>query len=267
MNKLLAFVRRDLATEMSYRFHFCFEIVSIVLSAATYYFLARFIQPALGASFSPHVTDYFAFVLVGLGLNDYQATALTAFSRSIRESQLVGTLEALLSTQTSLSTVILSSAAYPLLWTSFGVFLYSVLGTALFGVRLHSPNWIAAVVILSLSVTVFVGLGILSASFIIVFKRGSPVAWLFGALCWLLGGILYPVSVLPDWLQSLSALLPLTHAIAGMRGALLSAASWSELWPSVLVLLSAAVTVVPLGLASFHYATRWARMAGTLDQY
>jgi ABC-2 type transport system permease protein len=267
MNKLVAFVKRDLVTEMSYRFSFSLQFASILFSVATYYFLARFIEPALDVRGGPRATDYFAFVLVGLGLHDFQATALTAFSRSIRESQLAGTLEALLSTQTSLSTIILSSAAYPFLWTSFGVVLYAVLGTVLFGARLDSPNWVGAGVILALAVVVFSGLGVVSASFIMVFKRGSPVAWLFGGLCWLLGGILYPVSVLPPWLQNVSALLPLTHAIAGMRAALLGAASWVELWPSVLVLAGAAVMVVPLGLASFHYATRWSRTAGTLDQY
>ncbi len=165
-----------------------------------------------------------------MALHDYLATSLDAFSRSIRESQLAGTLEALLSTQTSLPTIILSSSTYPFLWTSLGVVLYLVLGVELFEVQLTSGNWAAAVLILILAVIVFCSLGILSASFIMVFKRGSPIGWLFGGLSWLLGGVLYPVTVLPEWLQQVSRLLPITYAIEGMRAALLQAVSWPELW-------------------------------------
>jgi ABC-2 type transport system permease protein len=80
--------------------------------------------------------------------------------------------------------------------------------------------------LLIVALIVFSGLGILSASFIIILKRGSPISWLFGWLSWLLGGVLYPVAVLPDWLRQISVLLPITYAIEGMRAALLRSAPW-----------------------------------------
>jgi ABC-2 type transport system permease protein len=266
MRKVLAFLKRDVRAELSYRFSFLFNVLSVFFEIASYYFLARFIGgsvPGLG----PYGGDYFAFVLVGVALHHYFATALAAFSRSIRESQLAGTLEALLATQSSLPTIVLSSAVYPFLWTSANILLYLVVGAGLFGAPLASANWGAAVVLLTLALVAFSGLGILSASFTLVFKRGSPVAWLFGALSWLLGGVLYPVTVLPEWLRHLSALLPITHAIEGMRAALLRAAPWSDLWPSLLWLLLFALAVFPLSLLSFQYAARWTRIAGTLAQY
>ena len=113
MSKLLAFLKRDLRAELSYRFSFLFNVLAVFLEIASYYFLARFIGtavPGLGL----YGDDYFAFVLVGVALHHFLATALAAFSRSIRESQLAGTLEALLATQSSLPTIILSSAAYRL---------------------------------------------------------------------------------------------------------------------------------------------------------
>lgn len=106
-----------------------------------------------------------------------------------------------------------------------------------------------------------------SATFILVFKRGSPVAWLFASLSWLLGGVLYPVAVLPDWLRVPAALLPITHAIEGMRPAVLQAAAWSALGPSLLPLALFALGLLPLSLVGFHYAARWARIAGTRAQY
>jgi len=267
MNKPLAFVQRDLLVEVSYRFPFVFQVIWTCLSIASYAFLGRFIGRVMVPPLDAYGGDYFAFVLIGVALHDYLTTALDAFSRSIRESQLAGTLEALLSTQTSLPMIILSSAAYPFLWTSCNIALYLALGFGLFGLRLESGNWAAAVLILSLSIVVFSGLGVLSASFTMVFKRGNPMVWLFGGLSWLLGGILYPVTVLPEWLRQVAALLPITYAIEGMRASLLRAASWSELWQSLGPLVLFALTVLPLSLVSFHYATKYARITGTLSQY
>jgi len=267
MKKFLAFLKRDLLTEVSYRFSFVFQVTAVFLSTASYYFLARFIGNAAVPGLDAYGGDYFSFVLIGVALHEYLATSLNAFSRGIRESQLAGTLEALLSTQTSLPTIILSSAAYPFLWTSVTVLFYLALGGMLFGVRFTLGNWVAAGFILLLAVIVFSGLGILSASFTIVFKRGDPIAWLFGGLSWLLGGVLYPVTVLPAWLRPVSALLPLTYAIEGMRAALLRGAPWLELWHSLGPLLLFALPILPFSLLSFHYATRWTRIAGTLSQY
>ncbi len=107
-------------------------------------------------------------------MHDYLSTSLNAFSRIIRESQLAGTLEALLSTQTSLPTIILSSAAYPFLWTSLSVVLYLVLGVGLFGVHL-TGNWAAAGLILILAIVVFSGFGILSKQLMVVSCRLPPI--------------------------------------------------------------------------------------------
>ena len=267
MQKLLAFLKRDLVTEVSYRFSFLFRLLSVFSSVASYYFLARFIGNSSIPELNAYGGDYFAFVLVGVALSDYLSTSLDAFSRTIRDSQLTGTLESLLSTQTSLSTIILCSAVYPFVWTSFHVLLYLFLGVGIFGVHFTVGNWLAPVVLLLLAIVVFSGLGILSASFIMLFKRGSPVAWLFGMVSWLLGGVMYPVTVLPTWLQTLAALLPITYAIEGMRAALLRGATWHELWPSLGALLVFAIIALPLGLVSFQYATRRAQITGTLGQY
>jgi hypothetical protein len=48
---------------------------------------------------------------------------------------------------------------------------------------------------------------------------------------------------------------------------LLRAAPWSDLWHSLGPLILFALVILPVGLVSFHYATRHARIAGTLAQY
>jgi ABC-2 type transport system permease protein len=268
VRKLAAFLRRDFRIETSYRFAFVLQWTWILLSTCSYYYLARFIgKSVLPGTLDAYGGDYFAFVLVGVALDHYHGTSLDAFSRSIRDSQLDGTLEALLATQTSLSTIIILTPAYRFVMTTVGVLLYLGLGVVLFGLPLGGAHWGAAALFLALAIVVFSSIGIFSASFVMIFKRGSPIPLVLGGLSWLLGGVLYPVSVLPKELQAVSAMLPVTYAIDGMRSALIRGASWSAMWKNIGPLLGFAVVLLPLSLWSFRYATRRARIMGTLSQY
>jgi len=267
VSKALAFLVKDLRIQSSYRFMFLIEVLHLFLSIIPYYFLARFIGPAVSGSLQQYGGDYFSFVLVGILLQEYLAMPVTLFARQIRESQLNGTLESLLSTQTSLSTVILLSAVYPFLWATINVIMYVVLGITVFGVHFGQANWIAAALILVCALLAFCGIGILSASFILVFKRGDPLTIGISATSWVFAGVLYPVSSLPSALRVVSAVLPIRYAIDGMRAAVLQSASLQQLWPSLGPLLLFAAVTLPLGLFSFHHANKWVRTVGSLSEY
>ena len=99
------------------------------------------------------------------------------------------------------------------------------------------------------------------------FKRGNPINWLFTSASLLLGGVYYPVSVLPDWLQQVSAFLPMTHALEGIRLAMLQGHNLQMLSTSVLGLGLFTIIVLPLSLVMFQFAVRQAKIHGSLTQY
>ena len=137
----------------------------------------------------------------------------------------------------------------------------------MFGVNMGNANLFAAMIILILTVICFSSLGIISASFIMIFKRGDPVNWVFGSVSALLGGVLYPITVLPGWLQIFSYLLPITYSLRGMRLALLQGYSLAALGLDILALLVFSVVLLPLGILCFRYAVKKAKMEGSLTQY
>jgi ABC-2 type transport system permease protein len=95
----------------------------------------------------------------------------------------------------------------------------------------------------------------------------NPVAMVIGSLSFFLSGVLYPVTVLPDWLRPFGKLLPLTHTLAVLRGALLVGASPAALADSFVALMIFAGMLAPLGAAVFAYALRRARIDGSLSHY
>ncbi|MBN1667099.1 MAG: ABC transporter permease, partial [Anaerolineales bacterium] len=263
----LAFLRRDLRMEASYRLSFFLQFFNIFFSVAVFYFIAQLLGPAALPYLQAYGGDYFSFVLIGIAFAGYFNVGLSSFANSLRTAQTTGTLEAMLSTPTRLSTIILSSSQWSYFMTTVRVLVYLAVGSLLLGVNLENSNLFWSVCILLLTVVTFSSLGILAASFIMVLKRGDPVTWLFGTFSALLGGVYYPVEIMPAWLQWLSAFLPITYALRAMRLALLQGAGWQTLQLDLFVLAFFAVILLPLSLAAFRYAVRRARQDGSLAHY
>ena len=90
---------------------------------------------------------------------------------------------------------------------------------------------------------------------------------LFMSTSELFGGVLFPIAVLPAWLQKISYILPITYSLNGMRHALLQGYSLHALAPDITALIVFSVVLVPLGLLAFKYAVKKAKRDGTLVQY
>ena len=206
-------------------------------------------------------------MLVGMAFYQFLGTGVGALSDSIRRAQTTGTLEALLVTPTPLPVVILASTIFPFLFSALRVVVYLVVGVAVFGVDLSHANVAAALFVLALSSVSFTAIGMLSASWIMIFKGGSPTGFVFGGISAMLGGVLFPQTVLYPWMRPLAVVLPLTHALEAMRGAVLMGEGPAELWPSILALLLFAAVLLPAGVAAFSLAVRRAKRTGSLVQY
>jgi ABC-2 type transport system permease protein len=253
--------------EASYPVSFFLQFFGILFAVFAFYFIARLVGPSAAPYLQAYGGDYFAFVLIGIAFTGYFGVGLTSFSGSLRQAQTTGTLEAMLATPTRISEIVLASAQWDYLLTTLRVVIYLGVGALFLGVSFQESNWAAAALVLVLTVVVFGSLGILAASFIMVLKRGDPITWAFGAVSSLLGGVYYPVEVLPGWLQMLARLLPITYALHAMRLALLQGAGFDILLPDLLALTLFAVILLPLSLLAFQFAVRRARQDGSLTHY
>jgi ABC-2 type transport system permease protein len=259
--KAWAFFKRDLLTDISYKLSFAFQVVDILVGIGAFYFLARMLGKGAFHGYEP-----FAFILVGMAVNGYMGTCLVCFAQSVRGSSPLGTLKMVLVTPTSPVVFILSSSLYPFVRSAVDAVLYLLAGI-LFGLSLGRVNIPAMLLFFVLSVMAFSSIGILSATFTLVFKRGDPFLWLFGGLSWLLGGVFYPVEVLPRFLQRAGQFLPITHALAGMRAALLGSASIAQMLPQIGMLALFCLVGLPVSLLGFCWGVRWARVTGTLTHF
>src|SRR5690242_15708940 len=102
LDKASAVFCRDLLTTIRYRSGFAVMGLGILAELATFYYLAH----AIGPGFRPQGMEYFAFLLVGTGFYTFLMMGINSFLTGVQEAQQTGTLEVLMTSSTSASTLI-----------------------------------------------------------------------------------------------------------------------------------------------------------------
>ena len=262
-DKVLVIARRDLLTAMRYRAGFWSHVIATLAEIAGFYFLAR----AVGPGYRPDGVSYFPFLLVGTSLYGFLLMGTNTFLDSVREAQWSGTMEVLMTTSTPGPVIVLLTALSAYGGRIFDLLLYLGLGVLLFRAPLQHPNVAAALVIFILSLLLAVALGIGAAALQVLTQKGSALLWLFGSVVWLMSGTMFPVSVLPAWVQRVSWLIPLTYSLDGLRAALLRGASLADMSKLISVLAVYAAVLLPASLYLLSATLRHARTRGTLSFY
>jgi ABC-2 type transport system permease protein len=264
--RLSAFLRRDFREALTYKFSFVSSFVGILLSSSTFYFVAKLVPPGT-PSLGPFGGDYFSFAVVGVAFSSLLGMFQEGLSAVVRSAQVSGTLEALLVTPTSIPTVLFGSSLYSLLLQVFRTLLHLGVALAFFGMTLGRINGLGVLIVGVLTVLCFLGVGVLSASFILVYKTGNPFGWILGTVSGLLGGVVFPVALLPPWIRWVSSLLPVTYALDGMRKGLLASAGFAEVLPDIAALAVFNIILLPASLLAFRLAVRKAKKDGTLSHF
>jgi ABC-2 type transport system permease protein len=265
LRDLLVFFQRDLQIASSYRSPFVLELVEALFGATMLYYVALFVDSPELRQALPQGTSYFTYSLVGFVFFDYLHAALDSFDRSLEEARDTGTLEPMLVTQTSLPVLLIGSAFYPFVLTTLRVAVYLGWGSLLFGFPLGGANWLSVCVVLIVTLLSFSGLGIFSSAYLLLFKKGNPSKWFFLGVSSIVGGMLFPVSVLPPWLQVVALLNPVTYALDAMRAALLEGASLSGIAKSLLILFFFTLVLLPTAILAFSWSLKRTKITGTLS--
>src|SRR5216683_1312677 len=267
--RIYAFIARDFRLFVSYRMQFFLRILSILTVVTTLFFISKIFAGFTDPRYSQW-RDPLASWLTGLAVLNYFMTGFSSLANSIRQEQVQGTLESVLLTPINLPTIIVASSAWDFLETTFFSFLYLFFGRVFFNVH-YRGSFFLALMFLLLTTLVLASLGILSASFAMVFKRGDPFGIFLGAGSALFSGVFFPTQLLRDYagpnLGRVSLILPATYGLDGIRQVLIEGHDLMQVKDPLITLLIFLVLLLPFSLWVFGRAVRRAKREGSLIQY
>lgn len=267
--RVRAFVVRDFQLAVSYRLEFFLRILTILITVTTFFFISQIFVGKTNIPFSQWRDPLVAWI-TGFAVLSYFMTGFSSLANAIRSEQAQGTLESVLLTPINLPTVILSSSAWDFVQQTINSFLYLFFGWLFFDVH-YQGNILLALLFLVLTTLVLACIGILSASFAMVFKRGDPFSILLGTGSALFSGVLFPTQLLSLYggrvLGSIPRLLPTTYGLDGIRSVLIEGRGLMEVREPLIVLLCFLIVLLPFSLWVFSRAVRQAKREGSLIQY
>lgn len=256
LRKMALFIKKDFLEEVSYRLSLLEQLAAILAYLITLYFIAKIASNTSAPWLRNYGGDYFAFVLGGIALARFLTIGLSCCPDKMRDAQMTGTLEALFSTPTPPSHIIILTSLWGLIFATLQLLLCFVFGIFVFKVRMPNadlPLAFSALLLTALSVN---GIGMIAAAMTIVFKKPIRIALVFSYLFQVFGGVYYPAHALPPFMQTISRALPFTYSLNVLRSALNQKLPLRELAHDISILIICAAVLFPLGLFAFAYGVR-----------
>ena len=262
---LMAFLRRDWQIHRSYAASWLTALGHLLFAMAAFFLVSRLIDPATPASLAAYGGEYFPFVFLGLLVSRLLNVSLSSLAGNLREEQLQGSLEAILSCPIRLPQLVGGS----MIWGFASVIVETVIAVAvavvLFRFDLSHTDWVAGAVMLGLTAVCFCSLGVLSACGILFFKEFDPTGWFLDGTMKLVSGVFVPVAMFPSWLKAIAGWLPMTYGLEAVRQAVLAGRTLSELRGPCLSLFLFSVFLWPAGILALSATLQRLKKDGALS--
>lgn len=257
-----ALMRRDFELAQSYRLAVVFDIFWGLLDLLVYFFISKIVVPGeadLGAA-----PSYFAFAAAGIVMSLVVTATSSEIAYRLRDEQLTGTLEILCAQPIRVVELALGLTSFPLVFAVLRAAGYLAIAELALDLGAADADWTGVIVMLVTAGVAFAPIGILAAAATIAFKRASSVASTIVFGMTLVSGALFPIEVMPDWLQAIGKAMPTWFAYEGLRSALFEGSGWSgdAAW-----LLVFAAVAMPLAITLLSASLAHARRMGTMSQY
>jgi ABC-2 type transport system permease protein len=207
-------------------------------------------------------------LIIGAVFWNYLSVIFSWIAETIAIERWEGTLEYTMMAPVRRYTHLLGAAAYAVVYGLIHTVAILIVMMLFFPqLDLTGANFASAAVIMAVGSFSFVGIGMMAAVLPLLYvERGAQMTFVIQSVLLLVSGVYYSISVLPDWMQVLSALSPATYVLHGVRGALIEGQTIDALIGDLVPLIVMGVVFIPLGLWAFGKAERYAKRTGKLKR-
>ncbi len=250
--------RKSLIVAWNYRANLVIQLLTLILLFVFISFLAE-----SGGIASEGISS----ILLGYLIWLYAALAIDNMSNGLTGEASVGTLEQIYMSPVPPWLVIVGWVAANFLLSTVLVVLVGVVLALVLTVTL--PLEVAALLPFSLTMIGLLGFGYAIGGLTLVYKQISSVSSLLTNVLLFLNGALLPVSYFPEWLETITKVLPTTQGIIVLRRVVVDGASLAAVWQDGSMVFLAVQSAVFLlaGWVLFNVGERIAKQRGTLGQY
>ena len=262
LSAFYAVVRRDFHVFLSYRTRLVSQVLTSIFSLTLFYYVSRLVR--VEGFTTPD--RYFGFVVVGIALVGVLYSCF-AVSETIRQELVAGTFERLLLSPFGGVRGAVATMIFPLAYAFLMATITLALGVTIFGMDLHWSTVPLALPALLLALLAFLPFGLFFCALTVATKQANIGASWVIALLSIVGGLYFPIALLPGWAQLAAEVQPFTPATELLRHLLVGAPMETSIGLGLVKIVVFAELLVPVALYALHRAIRLGQRRGTIIEY
>jgi ABC-2 type transport system permease protein len=263
LDGMLSLLKRDALLFASYRLRFITQIIAVCFSVVVFYYISRLVH--VHAFSKPD--QYFAFVVVGIVTLEVLSATLATMPARVRQELVVGTLEKLILSPFGCVAAIAAMTLFPFAQAIIQGLATIGFAAIVFGLPLHWSTAALAIPTAFLALLAFMPFALFMGAGVIVVKQvQSGVGFLLTGIS-LIGGFLFPPSLLPGWIEWASKVQPFTPALQLQRKLLVGTPLDGSVELALLKMVLSAVVLLPVSLWALSAAIRIGQRRGTVIEY
>ncbi len=262
LDAMAAIMRRDAILFLSYRAQFVSQVLTPLFTLTVFYYISQ----VLTSTSIQSPGGYFGFVVVGLVIVQILTISLGVMPVTVRQELVSGTIERSLVSAHGPVNGILGSMLFPLINALLSGILMLVLAALIFGLPLASTAALAIPVAL-LGTLAFMPFAILLVAMVMAFKQVSSASGFLVTAIAIVGGLYFPIALLPSWIRWASDVQPFTPATDLMRHLLVGTPLVHPLEVELLKLVAFALVLFPIAFYFLRKAIRYGQRTGTIAEY
>jgi ABC-2 type transport system permease protein len=255
-------MRRDAILFVSYRTQLVAQFLGPLFTITLFYYISHLLTAK--SIHSPG--GYFGFVIIGLVIVQILTISLGIMPVTVRQELVSGTIERFLVSAHGPVNGILGTMLFPLVNAMLTGALMLGLATVFFGLPLASTAALAIPVSL-LGMLAFMPLAFVLVALVLAFKQVSSATQFIIAGVAIVGGLYFPIAVLPEWIRWASEVQPFTPAADLLRHLLVNAPLAHSAGVDLLKLVGFIILLLPAGFALLRVAIRYGQRTGTIAEY
>lgn len=206
------------------------------------------------------------YVVIGNAVQSIAATTLYSVSDLPGTEKHVGTLGPLMQTPASLFSIFLGMSMLSLLAGLISSTLSLCYAQFIFSIDLSAANFLSVAAIVLMTILSLTGFGMTIGSIGIRLRTSAIIANISSYIGLLICGVNFPLSYLPEWVQAIAAVFPLTYGVKAMRSAA-DGAGIVGIGGDLLTMSVLGMAYFAISIFLFHMFEKLARDNGSYDTF
>ena len=255
-------VRRDAVIFLTYRAQVMTQVLGMLFQLTIFYFISKLLHSNRFGT--PEA--YFAFVVVGLAIVQALIITLGLTPAQVRQELVAGTMERFIVSAFGATNGIVSMMVFPIISALATGATMLALAALVFGLPLAitAPLALPVAVLGSIS---FIPFALALVAVVLMVKQATAGIQFVASGIAIVGGLMFPIALLPSWIRWASDVQPFTPAADLLRHLLVNSPLQHPAMIDLLKVVAFGVVLYPLALAFLVRAARFGQRRGTIFEY